>query len=657
MTRGSCYIKTRKEVRIVLQLLCSLLFFAQHIEAKDSTSTLLEEVIVVKEASTTKEYSLSPSIPTDTLLNSSLKHTSLSDYLKSRAPLFLRENGNGMNSTISIRGTQASHTQVLWEGIAINSKTMGQVDFSLIPMYFIDEAEIHSGGGSALHGNGAIGGSIKLSNSTRLNRPLSIDVQSSFGSLKNIFGGASVRVGNKKIGSKTALFYQHNKNEFTFQFRGEEEIQKNADVKSWGILQELDFKLGTKGILSTKFWHTQYDREIQPMKQNNNNPLKYENIADKSTRLISYYNLYTPTKITIGLGWLNDYQRYQNEIIATNDITINFSAERTWRTKKIGKINSKIGGDVHYIQPEVDAYKEGTQDWRNTLFLLNLWEIKDWISLSANLRKDFVYQIDIPFTPSFGLRISPLHRDSLSFDALFNISKNAKVPTLNDRYWGEIDNRDLQPETGVNIEAGIQHQIKKACYKGKNSIMLYRNKVDNWILWLPRGNIWKPINVDKVLSMGIEVSSSQTIQRARHHHTLSLAYSFNLTEVKEGFSEMRPFIGQQIPLLPLHNANLLLNGEVKRLNYLLQGSYVGERHTSDIFDWMPHYFILSLQVGYKFILNQKEKRTNDYIHYLNISLLANNLLNSDYETMPYKAMPGRNFLVTLKWKMEKQNKE
>ena len=143
--------------------------------ATDSTSTLLEEIVITEEGQKKTEYSFSPQIKTDTTLKQALQHASLSEYVKGVSSVFLRENGNGMSSAISIRGTQASHTQVTWNGVSINSQTMGQVDFNLIPMFFIDDAEIHTGGNSALHGNGAIGGAIALTSQSAINQPLKAD--------------------------------------------------------------------------------------------------------------------------------------------------------------------------------------------------------------------------------------------------------------------------------------------------------------------------------------------------------------------------------------------------------------------------------------------------------------------------------------------------
>src|SRR6187402_1862581 len=86
----------------------------------------------------------------------------LSDKLSSDVPLYLKSYGNNQLSTISIRGTTASQTAVLWNGININSPTLGQSDLALLPLYLFDQLSVRYGGSSALYGSDAIGGSILL---------------------------------------------------------------------------------------------------------------------------------------------------------------------------------------------------------------------------------------------------------------------------------------------------------------------------------------------------------------------------------------------------------------------------------------------------------------------------------------------------------------
>lgn len=84
----------------------------------------------------------------------------LSDKLINETSLYLKTYGNNQLSTIAIRGSTASQTAILWNGININSPTLGQTDFSLIPLFLFDEISLRYGTASALYGSDAIGGSI-----------------------------------------------------------------------------------------------------------------------------------------------------------------------------------------------------------------------------------------------------------------------------------------------------------------------------------------------------------------------------------------------------------------------------------------------------------------------------------------------------------------
>ena len=89
---------------------------------------------------------------------------SLTDVLKFNSFIYFKENGLGMVSSPSFRGTSAAHTAVIWNGININSQLNGQVDFNAISSNSYDKITVRSGGGSVLFGSGAIGGTVHLDN-------------------------------------------------------------------------------------------------------------------------------------------------------------------------------------------------------------------------------------------------------------------------------------------------------------------------------------------------------------------------------------------------------------------------------------------------------------------------------------------------------------
>src|SRR5690606_34422940 len=64
---------------------------------------------------------------------------SLGDLLQQNSGLYLRQYGEGMVASVTIRGTSAGHTAVFWNGLPVNSPSLGQSDFSLIPNEAVDE--------------------------------------------------------------------------------------------------------------------------------------------------------------------------------------------------------------------------------------------------------------------------------------------------------------------------------------------------------------------------------------------------------------------------------------------------------------------------------------------------------------------------------------
>ncbi|MEG2772061.1 MAG: Plug domain-containing protein, partial [Alistipes sp.] len=88
--------------------------------------------------------------------------SSLADVLSANSTVFIKSYGRATLATASFRGTSPSHTQVTWNGMKVNSPMLGQVDFSLIPSYFIDDANLYYGAGSVSIAGGGLGGAVTL---------------------------------------------------------------------------------------------------------------------------------------------------------------------------------------------------------------------------------------------------------------------------------------------------------------------------------------------------------------------------------------------------------------------------------------------------------------------------------------------------------------
>lgn len=82
----------------------------------------------------------------------------MADVLTFNTAIFIKQYGRATLSTVAFRGTAASHTQVMWNGMRINSPMLGMTDFSMIPSYFVDDATLLHGTSSLNVVGGGLGG-------------------------------------------------------------------------------------------------------------------------------------------------------------------------------------------------------------------------------------------------------------------------------------------------------------------------------------------------------------------------------------------------------------------------------------------------------------------------------------------------------------------
>ena len=119
----------------------------------------------------------------DTIILKSKSTATLSDLLIQHSPVFIKTYGPGGVSTASFRGTTASHTLVLWNGFQLNAPTLGQVDFSTIPVFLVDDVSLNWGSGTSSN-SGGLGGSVNIDNNIHFGDGIHLDIKRTFGSFK-----------------------------------------------------------------------------------------------------------------------------------------------------------------------------------------------------------------------------------------------------------------------------------------------------------------------------------------------------------------------------------------------------------------------------------------------------------------------------------------
>ncbi|MBX2864593.1 MAG: TonB-dependent receptor, partial [Leptolyngbyaceae cyanobacterium MAG.088] len=144
-------------------------------------------------------------------------------------------------------------------------------------------------------------------------------------------------------------------------------------------------------------------------------------------------------------------------------------------------------------------------------------------SLNAGIRQDFNDLADGSFT-SFNLGTRVGLSDTTNFRA--NFGRNFRVPTLADLFFAPFNNPDLDPETSLGFDVGLDQEIGD---RGLFRFTFYRTEIDDAINFDLA--TFTPQNIGRVESIGIETELNYQVL----DDVFAFAnYTWNRPEIKDG---------------------------------------------------------------------------------------------------------------------------
>ncbi len=634
---------------------------------------VIQEVAITKERIFVKEQAGMKQTQVDSVVLQNKAHLSLSDLLSENTSVFIKNHGRGALATASFRGTSPSHTQVSWNGININSPMAGMVDFSLIPVYIIDELNLKHGSASLADRSGGIGGSININNRADWNDKSSIAYLQSIGSYSTFDEFLQVGVGNKKIQSKTRMYHNYSKNDYTYINRGIASIDPvsgavtnpidtndHASYLRYGLLQEIYYRPASNHLLSLKYWGQFADRTIpKPTSYEGPDNSNLNSQEDRDHRVVADWKYYGNFgKLLLRSGYAEkglDYNQ-MNQVPGLGLIPAIWSESRQQSLYNTFSYSGAADGDLswkgsidlnyHKVRSADSVSGAGYEGQRNelsTMFAVRKG-FKDRVNLNLMLRQEWVDGQRLPFIPYFGMDLRLIEGVDLLLKG--NIARNYHLPTLNDLYWQPGGNPDLLPEEGYTVEGGIAYQQAFSGHLLKTELSLYRSQIDNWIIWIPsyRG-YWEPRNIRSVLSKGLEYNIQLQGYISEFNYRLSATYGYT-SAVNQG----DPLIwsdesyGKQLVYIPLHSGNMMAHLGWGNLFFTYQFNAYSERYTTssnDVSrrDKLYPYFMNDISAGSTFRLKRLD---------LSLEFKVYNLLNEPYHTILYRPMPGRNYQLVFK---------
>jgi vitamin B12 transporter len=567
----------------------------------------------------------------------------LSEGLSTEASLYLKNYGNQQLATIALRGTTASQTAVLWNGININSPTLGQTDFSLIPLFLFDDVSLHLGASSALYGSDAIGGAVMVGHSAAdFKKGFHGVLTQQVGSFGRLTSGGKFSYGNERWHFRSKLYRSYIKNNFPYSSPavGYRKTQVHAAVLNYGFDQQVHYKISDTQLLEVDVIHTDNDRDIQPAVTNDQSIdwLKNKNVRTA----INYTNhsarlgvIHATTAYQFG-----DQDFFNGEVanVQTTQFTGQFNIDKSINNRS--DIRYGLSYNTYLAEGEnFDHITEGRYDaFASVRYAL----LESWV-LNLNLRQTVYAKRYAPFTPTLGTEIIALNNETAKLTFRGQIARGYRVPTLDDRYWLPGGNPDTKPEDAFQVEAGtsLTKKINQATITLDGSY--YKSKTNQMIVWLPDDQgVWTPNNRPKVHINGLEVFCKVERSSALLNLMARTDYSFTQSHNQEPKSSVnQSFHNKQLAYVPIHNARAVLQLSKKLWHVSARYSYTSLRYTTLdnlAYQSLSPYHLLDATMNRSFNLSNWS---------VDLTLDVNNILDQYYETLQYHAMPGRNYTLSL----------
>jgi len=579
-------------------------------------------------------------LPTNSL------QTNLGTLLQGSSQVLIKSYGPGMLGSLSIRGTGAAHSPILWNGLTIQNTMNGQQDMSLLQGFLFDDVQLNAGAQNNLSTGGILGGSITLGQNELL-YPGQVLLGMDFGT----FGTQRYRLGiDGKKGGWTNRFratVQDAQNDFSFTNRTtqKDSIQtlNHAHTQLFAALNETRYQSKAGWQAGFSAWYQRSDREIPETMLSTSIATQ----QDESFRLNGFWEQGDSIqffKINSGLFaenlWYHDPEKHLEGL--NHSLTWVNQAEYR-RSFKVFSLQAGLNYQID--QAGSNGFtQENVQLQSGALYGAAYGRIgkHQRISWKADIRQAMRGTL-IP-GPAFSLGADYLATSKSTFRA--HLSHVSRLPNLNDLYWNPGGDLDLLPEKGYSGELSyiFAHHTKNKSLQAR--ITGFYSIIDQWIIWLPNNGFWTPQNLQKVHNRGLEWEGRFIQSQGKKYLTLLYGGTFILASNEEAKNSQDLSVGKQLIYVPFwkNYASIQLEGKAWKIIY--RHSFTGGRYTSsDNESFLIPYSVGDLETSYQ--LRSKQNM-------LELGFSIQNIWNESYESIEWRPMPGRYFQLSINYQFTKR---
>jgi len=569
----------------------------------------------------------------------------LGDLLQNTIPVYFKNYSVGGVKTIDFRGTGSERTKVYWNGIPVNSPTLGGFDFSLLPYYFVEDARLRFGGASLTDGGGGLGGSVQLVNPVRFKNN-SIELSAAYGSFGSYTLGGKALVSKGKFKSDSRVLFKGAQNNYTFinDFKKGHPTENRVhnEVSQLGFQQVFAYRINPRHSLSARVVLTESERNLPPPVSSTSKDGAWQ----KDNLFLSQLAWDWVPKSVLYLKVRSGFQNQENRFVLDNVVDAKTRVQ-AWNNnvdfgyygfKKL-KLSTTLSFDRYWVNS--DGVGQVIEDQFSGLINAD-WQLLQQLKIVIGARTMTITGSSSPTMPYGGV-VWQVPKNSGNFRA--NISQVYRFPTINDRYWKPGGNPDLNPENGWNYELGYDYKNKFGKIDIEFGLGTFYSLVNQWILWQPSVNnpfIWEAQNIWKVNNKGVEVNLKTGINFSETNNLIfRINYTYASTTVAETKKNDSGVVGKQLILTPKHQIIIPIELYLKDFNASVIYRFVSKRYTDRLNkNALDPYNLIDLVMGYQF----KKPR-------FHTNFRIDNVLSTIYETIPGQPLPGITFNLELTWKI------
>jgi len=558
------------------------------------------------------------------------RYAHIGELLSESTGIQTQNYGLGQSASVSIRGMGASHTQLYWQDVPLNSNMLGQVDFSLFPTTLFSDITLSYGASGSSLGSGGLGGSVML------NSDFSFDKKHHFtwkaGQEITSVGSSATLIDvhyyDEKKSGQTKLFGINSANKFSYvdhiSAGTPMKRAKNAGFHQYHLMQSFAFRTNKIGTIRSHIWAMDTHRNLAFSKATQ---------RDRALRAVSSLE---HENYDFTLSYINEFLNYTDKNIGIDSDSYSQRVYTRGRVRhSIHLMDNESGFTLMWDKASAEGYPSGKREWQGSIFSHNKLTF-NLLYLNISLREEWR---EGEFSPLlYTINIRP--RLTLPFKLELTHSRNVHYPTFNDRYWQPGGNLDLQPEKAYHWEVSASNILmpdyrdEQNYFSIKTQLALYHTRLNNRIQWQPtNAGYWAAFNIKNVHSSGIEFAIPMRFVTNGRQFSWNNIYALTRTIDKTADTEN---YGNQIMYIPLHKWNSIF-----RMSKVEQGWSWTYRHgvtsrrftSGDHSVSLPLYQTGSLSGSYDLNLNKKINMRFD--------LTVNNLWSYDYEVIQGHPMPLR----------------